>query len=143
MVTLHFFVGTFSCLVHDTVEQQPSNLISGPCNVDNPLVGFCTNLVPNVCCITSVEGLALNYYIFNVSWQTIIRGSGDIRSTRHFENVCTGILVFTTISISSRTYLALLRTSYTKNQIDSSSSSDSLKKLFQGTELVYSLSNSI
>ena len=110
MVTLHFFVGTFFCLVLNTIEQQSSSPISGPGNVDSPLVGrndkvllrFCTNLVPNVCCMTSVEGLTLNYYIFNVSWQTIIRGSGDMRSTRHFENVCTGCYwVFTTISISS------------------------------------------
>ena len=120
MVTLYFFVGTFFCFVPNTIEQQSSSPISGPCNADSPLVGrndkvllrFGTNLVPNVCCVTSVEGLALIYYIFNVSWHTIIRGSGDIRLTRHFENVCSGwYWVFTTISISSRTYLALLRTS--------------------------------
>ena len=98
MVTLHFFVGTFFCLVPNTIEQQFSSPIPRPCNINSPLAGrndkvlfrFGTNLVPNVCCMMSVEGLALNYDIFSVSWQTIICGSGDIRSTRHFENVCTG-----------------------------------------------------
>ena len=153
MVTLHFFVGTFFCLVPNTIEQQSNSPISGSCNVDSPLVGrndkvllrFCTNLVPNVCCMTSVEGLDLNYHIFNVSWQTISRGSGDIRSTRHFGNVCTGCyLVFTTISISSRTYLALFA-----DFLNIKSDSFFLfqrffkKALFQGAKLVYSLSNSI
>ena len=36
----------------------------------------------------SVEVLVLDYHVFNVSWQTIIRGSEDIRLTRHFKNVC-------------------------------------------------------
>ena len=120
MDTLHFFVGAFFCLVPNTFEQQSSSPISGPCNVDSPLVGqndkvlfrFRTSLVPNACYMESVEGPVLDYHVFNVSWQTIIRGSEDIRLTRHFKNVCIGCYwVFTSISISSRTYLALLRTS--------------------------------
>ena len=131
MDTLHFFVGAFFCLAPNTIEQQSSSPISGPCNVESPLVGqnhkvlfrFRANLVPNVCYMASVEGLVLDYHNFNVSWQTIIRGSGDIRSTRHFKNVCIGCYwVFTTISILNRTYLAFLRTSETENQIDCSSS---------------------
>ena len=102
--SLHFFVGAFFCLAPNTKLKSSKS--------DKVLFRFGTNHVPKVCYMASIESLVLHYHIFNVSWQTIIRGSGDIRSTRHFENNCTGCYwVFATISISSRTYFALLRTS--------------------------------
>ena len=83
MDTFHYFVGAFFCLAPNTIEQQSSSPISGPCNVESQLVGknakvllrFRTNLVLNVCYMASVEGLVLDYHIFNASCQTIIRGS--------------------------------------------------------------------
>ena len=107
MVTLHFFVGTFFCLVPNTIEQQSSSSISGPCNVDSPLVGrndkvllrFGTNLVPNVCRMTSVEGLALNYYIFKLSSKfpgrplfVVLEISGQPDILKMFVLVATGYL---------------------------------------------------
>ena len=134
MVTLHFFVGAFFCLAPNTIKQQSSSPISGPCNLDVHLsvkmtkffFRFRTNLIPNVYCMTSVEGPVLDYHVFNVSYQIVIRGSGNVRSTRHFKNVFTGCYwAFTTISNSSCTYLALLWTSSTQNHIVSSFSRDS------------------
>ena len=152
MVTLHFFVGTFFCLVPNTIEQQSSSPISGPCNVGSPLVGrndkvllrFSTNLVANVCRMTSVEGPALNYYIFNVSWRLLfvvpeISGQPDI--LKMFILVATGYLRPFPFQVVHNSHCCGLL----KHKIRWILPLPALfkKALFQCTKLVYSLSISI
>ena len=152
MVTLHFFVGTFFCLVPNTIEQQSSSPISGPCSVDSPLVGqndkvllcFGTNLVPNVCCMTSVE--VLIWIIISSMFPggplfVVLEISGQPDIIKMLNLLLLGIYDH----FHFKSYISCIVADFLNTKLDWFFRFQWFfkKALFQGTKLVYSLSNSI